>query len=128
MLDVKSLLSKAVKETINIDKLMTTCHTDESVVKGCVLQTAILSPRFGIRGGQIRDVVPYSIVVGRESMDFDTANWKGCNFETLFPMLNEINKTKTIKFKKPRSLKLILCERNMRGQDKLVGFASLDTS
>jgi len=129
MLDVREMLTNAVKETLGIEKLMTTCNTDESVVKGCVLQTAILSPRFGIRGGQIKDVVPYSIVVGRENgVEFDVANWSDCNFDTLFPSLNEINKTKTIKFKKPRSLTLILCEEDMREKKKLIGYASLDTS
>lgn len=129
MLDVKTLLQRVCKEVIGIEKLSTTCNTEESIVKGCVLQCAILSPRFGIRGGKVKDVIPYSIVLSRQPMEYDVSQWKSLeSYDTLFPFLNELNKTKTIKFKKPRSLKLILCERTMRNEQQMVGHASIDTS
>jgi len=128
MLDVKALLSRVCKQELGIEKLSTTCNTDEAVVKGCVLQCAILSPRFGIRGGQVKDVCPYSVVISRQSLDFPNEQWQTLeSFDTLFPFLNELNKTKSIKFKKPRPLKLILAERDMRNQQKLIGVATIDT-
>jgi len=129
MIDFKNLLQKIVKEEIGIEKLSTTCNTDEAIVKGCVLQCAILSPRFSIRGGQTKDVCPYSIVISRQSLDFDNKTWNTLeSFDTLFPFLNELGKTKSIKFKKPRPLKLILAEVDMRNRRKLIGFADIDTS
>jgi len=128
MLDVKKLLSKVCKAELGIEKLSTTCNTDEAVVKGTVLQCAILSPRFGIRGGQIKDVCPYSVVISRQGLDFDDNQWKSLeSFDTLFPHLNALGKTKSIKFKKPRPLKLILAERDMRNQQKLIGVANINT-
>jgi len=130
MLALKELLSRVCKEEIGIETLHTTCNTDEAVVKGCVLQCAILSPRFGIRGGQIKDVCPYSVVISRQGLDFDDGKWntlERSNFDTLFPFLNELNKTKSIKFKKPRPLKLILAERDMRDNQRLIGIANIDT-
>jgi len=130
MLALKDLLSRVCKEEIGIEVLSTTCNTDEAVVKGCVLQCAILSPRFGIRGGQIKDVCPYSVVISRQGLDFDDGKWntlERSNFDTLFPFLNELNKTKSIKFKKPRPLKLILAERDMRDNQRLIGIANIDT-
>lgn len=130
MLALKDLLSRVCKEEIGIETLSTTCNTDEAVVKGCVLQCAILSPRFGIRGGQIKDVCPYSVVISRQGLDFDDGKWntlERSNFDTLFPFLNELNKTKSIKFKKPRPLKLIIAERDMRNNQRLIGIANIDT-
>merc|ERR1719403_536978 len=128
MTDLKALLARVVEKELSL-KLSTTCNTDEAIVKGTVLQCAILSPKFGIRGGQVKDVCPYSVVVSRQSLDFDDNQWSALeNFDTLFPSLNELNKTKSIKFKKPRPLKLILAERNMREQTKLIGIANIDTN
>lgn len=128
MTDLKAVLARIVERELSL-KLSTTCNTDEAIVKGTVLQCAILSPKFGIRGGQVKDVCPYSVVVSRQSLDFEDNKWSDLEkFDTLFPNLNELNKTKSIKFKKPRPLKLILAERNMRGQTKLIGIANIDTN
>merc|ERR1719357_1036867 len=127
MTDLKALLARVVEKELSL-KLSTTCNTDEAVVKGTVLQCAILSPRFGIRGGQIKDVCPYSVVISRQGLDFDDNQWKSLeSFDTLFPHLNALSKTKSIKFKKPRPLKLILAERDMRNQQKLIGVANINT-
>jgi len=128
MIDLKALLARVVEKELSL-KLSTTCNTDEAIVKGTVLQCAILSPKFGIRGGQVKDVCPYSVVISRQSLDFDDKTWSALeSFDTLFPHLNELNKTKSIKFKKPRPLKLILAERNMRNETKLIGIANIDTN
>eukprot|EP00493_Phyllostaurus_siculus_P012384 UN12562 len=54
MTDLKAVLARIVERELSL-KLSTTCNTDEAIVKGTVLQCAILSPKFGIRGGQVKD-------------------------------------------------------------------------
>jgi hypothetical protein len=73
-----------------------------------IIECAILSPRFAIQERKVKNVVPFSVLVGRQPSDFPIDGWKDCNYETLFPVWSELGKTKSITFKKPKSLRILL--------------------
>lgn len=125
MLELKRAVVEVCKDKIGISTISTQLNADEAAARGCVLQCAILSPRFNL-GTKAKDVLPYSILVGRQAIDFDESQWQDCKLETLFPTFNELNKMKTIKFKTPRSMKLLLIQQDTRGANFPVGFATVN--
>jgi len=126
MVDLRTRLSEVCKEEIGNGNLQFQLNTDEGVARGCVLQCAILSPRFAIQERSVRNTVPYSVLVGRQPLGYDVEEWKSCNYETLFPVWSELGKTKSITFKKPRSLRIILVVESTTGERNLVGFVDIN--
>lgn len=125
MPQMKQTLLEVCKEKLGIGSLSATLNADEAAARGCVLQCAILSPRFNL-GTKAKDILPYSILVGRQPIDFDESQWMNSKLDTLFPTFNELNKTKTIKFKVPRSMKLLLIQQDTRGNNFPIGFATVN--
>lgn len=126
MADLRTRLSQVLQETIGIGTLQSQLNTDEAVARGGVLQCAILSPRFAIQERKVKNIVPFSILVGRQPSDFPIDNWEECNYEILFPVWSELNKTKSITFKKPKSLRIMLVEENTVAQRTLIGWVDIN--
>lgn len=127
MVDLRARLSEVLQEEIGNGKLQNKLNTDEAIARGCVLQCAILSPRFAIQERKVKNVVPFSVLVGRQPSDFPIDGWKDCNYETLFPVWSELGKTKSITFKKPKSLRILLVEENTKGKRNLIGFVDINS-
>jgi len=127
MVDLRARLSEVLQEEIGNGKLQQKLNTDEAIARGCVLQCAILSPRFAIQERKVKNVVPFSVLVGRQPSDFPIEGWKDCNYETLFPVWSELGKTKSITFKKPKSLRILLVEENTKGARNLIGFVDINS-
>jgi len=130
MVDLKARMSEVCGRVIGLPTLMMTLNTDEAVARGCVLQSAIFSPRFAIAKKEVKDIIPYGVFVGRESLNFPLDCWKESSVEKLFSVGNEVGKTKTITFKKPKPFRFILIERtnNDNEEDRLIGWADVDPS
>jgi len=127
MNDLRARLSEVLEAEIGNGKLQQKLNTDEAIARGCVLQCAILSPRFAIQERKVKNVVPFSVLVGRQPSDFPIEGWKDCNYETLFPVWSELGKTKSITFKKPKSLRILLVEENTKGTRNLIGFVDINS-
>lgn len=127
MYDLRLRLSKLLDEEIKINSIGSRLNTDEGVAKGAVLQCAILSPRYHFDRLNIKETIPWSICVARENLIFQVNDWEKCKYELLFPQYNELNKTKTITFKKPRSLSLLIIQENSNKTRQLIGVAQIDS-
>jgi len=108
MYDLRLRLSKLLEKEVKINTIGSRLNTDEGVARGAVLQCAILSPRYHFAKLNVKETIPWSICVAKENLVFQVNDWENSNYELLFPQYNELNKTKTITFKKPRSLSLLL--------------------
>jgi len=128
MVDLKAAISQVCEETIGISTLQTTLNTNEALARGCVLQCAILSPRFAIAPKKVKDIIPFAVMVGRQPEGFPIEQWEQCKYEPLFPHWHELNKSKTITFKKPRSLRVILVQQSLSGERSLIGHADINCS
>merc|ERR1711976_437816 len=126
MYDLRLRLCKLLEEEIKINSIGSRLNADEAVAKGAVLQCAILSPRYHFAKLNIKETIPWSICVAKEDLIFQVNNWEKCKYEVLFPQHNELNKTKTITFKKPRSLSLLLIQENPNKTRQLIGVAQTD--
>jgi len=126
MLQMKQTLLEVCKEKLGITSLSATLNADEAAARGCVLQCATLSPRFNL-GIKAKDILPYSILVGAPPIDFDESQWQTWKkLNPLFPSFSELNKEKTIKYKTPRSMKLLLIQQDTRGNQFPIGFATVN--
>jgi heat shock protein 4 len=128
MFDLKKILCKVLEEEIQIKQLNTTLNCNEEVAKGAVLQSAMLSPCYHLSQINIKEIIPWNILVSRENLDFDVTDWKNCKYEMLFPRFSELNKTKTITFKIPRSMCLMIVQKNQDEIRDIIGFAKIDPS
>jgi len=126
MVDFRKQLSAVLGEEIGVSTLQQQLNTDEAVARGCVLQTATLSPRFAIQPRKVKDVIPFSILVGRQRSDFPVESWEECSYEPLFKLWSELHKTKSITFKKPRSLRILLVEENTCEVKNLIGWVDIN--
>jgi len=125
MLDFKNILQKLVESEFGCASLSTSLNTEDAIARGAVLQCAVKSPRYHLQTLKAKDVIPYSIKVA-QTKEYDPSKWNEYKFDRLFPQFHELNKSKTITFKKPKNLWLILGEENMKSELSLIGHVYID--
>jgi heat shock protein 4 len=110
-----SCLKNRLSDIFGLDKskpnygLSTTLNADESVAKGCALQSAILSPRFRVKEFEVVEAITYAIKLNWEPTELTSseANQDGEEVEE-----QAVNENQVILFKRndasPKSLQITL--------------------